>query len=376
MTADLKPVGIKPLDPTYLPTTFAALGRMEVQHDSDPLVYGPKRLNLKTALVRKMLTECERLFLDISQKHAYYKRAHRAASLILDMSLKHLLANDPETRAGRAVSDREATAYGKLKVESKEVSDAQDSLEELEAIMAVVKAKRSDLRDIQGRLRDQVRLCQEEIGLGSRWGSKSPRGVELQPGQGFADGSDVAAIDDLIANVRSISDAEQHLKAVVDDTDDTEAEEAALLASADDLEGLAPAPTAPIQAPLAAPKAPLVFSEEDEAPLELESLQVSFGFKPHCEVCGEAQFMSPGGITCPRGHGGAGSVPPAGDALEEVASEAAAAVILPGTADSGDISDFLMDPEGMAPGAPRLNRFQVEEEDSLGLDSLLASFSR
>lgn len=374
MTADLKPVGIKPLDPTYLPTTFAALGRLEVQLDSDPLVYGPKRLNLKTALVRKMLTECERLFLDISQKHAYYKRAHRAASLILDMSLKHLLANDPETRAGRAVSEREATAYGKLKVESKEVSDAQDSLEELEAIMAVVKAKRSDLRDIQGRLRDQVRLCQEEIGLGSRWGSKSPRGVELQPGQGFADGSDVAAIDDLIANVRSISDAEQHLKAVVDDTDDTEAEEAALLASAEDLEGDGDLQIAPRQAPSAAPKAPLVFSDVDEAPLELESLQVSFGFNPHCEVCGEAQFMSPGGITCPRGHGGAGSVPPAGDALEEVASETAAAVILPGTADSGDISDFLMDPEGMAPGAPRLNRFQVEEEDGLGLDSLLASF--
>ncbi len=112
MTTDLKPVGIKPLDPTYLPSTFDALGKLEVQLDSDPLVYGPKRLNLKTALVRKMLTECERMFLDISQKHAYYKRAHRAASLILDMSLKHLLANDPETRAGRAVSEREATAYG------------------------------------------------------------------------------------------------------------------------------------------------------------------------------------------------------------------------------------------------------------------------
>jgi len=371
MTTDLKPVGIKPLDPTYLPTTFEALGKLEVQLDADPLVYGPKRLNQKTALVRKMLTECERMFLDISQKHAYYKRAHRAASLILDMSLKHLLANDPETRAGRAVSEREATAYGKLKVETKEVSDAQDSLEELEAVMAVVKAKRSDLRDIQGRLRDQVRLCQEEISLGSRWGSKSPRGVELQPGQGFADGNDVAAIDDLITNVRSVSDAELHLKAAVDDADDTEAEEAALLASADEV---APEDVAS--------KTPLAFDDENDVPLEaLTATQATsadlvpeLGFVPHCEVCGEVQFQTTSGMSCPRGHGGAGSVPPAGDALEEAPVNDPAAAILPGTVDAGAIDDFLADPGGTAPVASRQSRFQVEEEDGLGLDSILAAF--
>src|SRR3989344_1377519 len=194
--------GIKPIDPAYLTGIFEALGKLEVQLDADPLVYGPKRLNQKTALVRKMLTDCERIFLDISQKHAFYKRAYRAATLVFDMNLKHLLANDPETRSGRAVSEREAIAYGKLKEEGKEVSDALNAIEELDAVMAVVKAKRSDLRDIQGRLRDQVRLCQEEIGLGGRWGSKSPRGVEVQPGQGFADGDDVAAIDEVIRQIR------------------------------------------------------------------------------------------------------------------------------------------------------------------------------
>ncbi len=244
-----------------------------------------------------------------------------------------------------------------------------------------------------------MRLCQEEIGLGSRWGSKSPRGVELQPGQGFADGSDVAAIDDLIASVRGVSDAEKHLKAEVDDTDDTEAEEAALLASADKVDDpdaeepriaakVLAAPVAPVapKAP-AVPAAPLAFAEDDDDPLELpgeaptlpvpgELLREQFGFVPHCEVCGEVQFQSPGGMTCPRGHGGAASVPPAGDALEEVAATDPASVILPGTADAGDISNFLLDPSDTAPVVPRQSRFQVEEEDSLGLDSILAAFDK
>ena len=39
--------------------------------------------------------------------------------------------------------------------------------------MTVIKAKRTDLKDLQGRLRDQLKLCQEQIALGQRWGSKT-----------------------------------------------------------------------------------------------------------------------------------------------------------------------------------------------------------
>lgn len=39
--------------------------------------------------------------------------------------------------------------------------------------MTAIKSKRADLRDVQGRLRDQMRLCQEEVGLGGKWGSKA-----------------------------------------------------------------------------------------------------------------------------------------------------------------------------------------------------------
>jgi hypothetical protein len=42
----------------------------------------------------------------------------------------------------------------------------------------VVRIKRADLKDIQGRLRDQLKVCQEEIGLGGRWGRA---GSSLRP---------------------------------------------------------------------------------------------------------------------------------------------------------------------------------------------------
>ena len=344
--------GIKPIDPAYLTGIFEALGKLEVQLDADPLVYGPKRLNQKTALVRKMLTDCERIFLDISQKHAFYKRAYRAATLVFDMNLKHLLANDPETRSGRAVSEREAIAYGKLKEEGKEVSDALNAIEELDAVMAVVKAKRSDLRDIQGRLRDQVRLCQEEIGLGGRWGSKSPRGAELQPGQGFTDGADVAAIDEVIRQIRGVSDAEVHLTAEVDDSDTTGEEvEALVLAAEDAVEEVAPSSTVKV----------------------IPGTELVAEFEFVCEVCGEVQARTQGGMVCPNGHDGAASVPPFSESLGEV-TESSAGALLPGTVDQRDVTAFLGTPDAPVAAPAKKTRFQIEEEDGLDLNAILANF--
>lgn len=220
--------GIQALDQAYLTGIYEQLTLLEVHLDDDPLAYGPKRLNQKTALVRKMLTDCERVFLGVSRLQADYKRHYRAAKVILDVGLKHLLANEPNVRAGRAVSEREAIAYGMLKAEVQAVADAENAIQELEAVMLVIKAKRNDLKDIQGRLRDQVRLCQEEINLGGRWGSKNPRGVELQPGQGYATGMDVAAIEKVIETASKIAEAEIHLPVEADISEDSEDELAAL----------------------------------------------------------------------------------------------------------------------------------------------------
>jgi hypothetical protein len=186
---------------------FTELAELQVDLDNDPLSFGPKRLNSKVSDVRRMLSRCERIYLDVSQRLQTTRRALRIAEAELDISKKHLFANDPETRAGRSVSDREAIAGGKLIKETRTANDLKVTVSDLEAVLIVVKAKRGDLKDAEGRLRDQVRLCQEEIGLGGRWGSARPS-TKIDLNQGVATGADVKMLEELLADV----DGEIHLQ--------------------------------------------------------------------------------------------------------------------------------------------------------------------
>lgn len=364
--------GLPPLDSSFADSVFAELVGMDVQLDPDPLPYGPKRLNGKIALTRKFLSRAERIFLDLSQQHARYKRGLRSATLILEVEKKHLLANDPEVRAGRAVSERDAIASGKLQAEVQAVANCQHAVEELETVIAVVKSKRADLKDIQGRLRDQMKICQEELALGSKWGSKSPgRGTELEAGQGFADGSDVEDVDDLIQGVRQISRQELHVEAEVDDTDTTDEVE-------EDLSVAASVRRSPDNVP--APAIPLVDEDEDdELPAQgagiipgAQLVQV-LGFLPHCNVCGEPQFRVIGsGMSCVNGHGGADSVEMGDDPFEDEEG-----VVLEATSTREEIDDFLDSPTMLGSGPPdKKTRREIEDEDaSLDIDALLANFT-
>jgi putative protein kinase ArgK-like GTPase of G3E family len=72
----------------------------------------------------------------------------------------------------------------------------QCDIAEIDDLMTVVKAKRSDLRDTQSRLRDQIKLCHDEISLGSRWGDKKPT-IQLTP-QIVSQSNDKAELDDIL----------------------------------------------------------------------------------------------------------------------------------------------------------------------------------
>ena len=157
---------------------YAILLDMEVELDSDPLQFGPKRLNGKVAEARGMLTECEGLYLKVSLWLQKYRSAHRTMELELDIQKKHLFANDPEVRAGRNVADREALATMRLQDQVRDISVVAKAQENLEYLITAIKSKKADLKDVQGRLRDQIKLCQEEIGLGQRWGSKPAPGTK------------------------------------------------------------------------------------------------------------------------------------------------------------------------------------------------------
>lgn len=197
---------------------YVRLGGLEVALDDDPLAYGPKRLQEKTSLCRKHLTECERIFLDVSRRLHKLKRELRAKKAALELSTKFLYAEDPEVRSGRNIADRDAFAAIKLKDEWMAVHTLTQQVEDMEAVMLVIKAKRSDLRDTQGRLRDQVRLCGQELELGGRWGTKRPDAPELRPGQ-VAHGGDVDDVLKLIDEMGGVS-GEVHLGALDDDDED------------------------------------------------------------------------------------------------------------------------------------------------------------
>jgi hypothetical protein len=97
--------------------------------------------------------------------------------------MQDLLANDPEVMAGRNVKDREAIASNRLASLRDSIYELGSSMDDLEQLLIVVKAKRSDLRDLQGRIRDQLKICQEEIGLGAQWG-KQDKGPSSSVGVG------------------------------------------------------------------------------------------------------------------------------------------------------------------------------------------------
>jgi len=165
------------VDPARIDGLYSALGEMQVELDADPLELGPKRMNEKIAQCRGMLSRCETIFLSVSQDLYRYKRSLRAATADFQLRRHDLMANDPEVRMGRNVADREAVVGTKLRTEQEEITRLTACTEDLETVIIVVKTKRADLKDIHGRLKDQLKVCQEELGLGGRWGKKLPPSV-------------------------------------------------------------------------------------------------------------------------------------------------------------------------------------------------------
>lgn len=160
------------VEQTYIDNTFDKLSIMDVELDSNPLEFGPSALNEKTATVRRFLSNTERLFMEISQNLHKYKRDLLIKQNLHKISLDRLIAEDPHVRSGRSEREREALASQRLTLLTDDINTLTISVSDLDELLKVVKAKRSDLKDIQNRLRDQLKLCQEQIALGQRWGSR------------------------------------------------------------------------------------------------------------------------------------------------------------------------------------------------------------
>lgn len=161
------------IEQSYIDRIYARLTEMDVELDPDPIEFGPSRLNNKVSEVRTHLSNTEKIFMEVSHNLQKLKRELLVAQTEYTIEQTQLIANDPHVRSGRSQKEREALAATRLVHIQTRINEHTLSTHDLEDLMTVIKAKRTDLKDLQGRLRDQLKLCQEQIALGQRWGSKT-----------------------------------------------------------------------------------------------------------------------------------------------------------------------------------------------------------
>lgn len=161
------------IEQAYIDRIYARLTEMDVVLDADPIEFGPSRLNYKVSIVRGHLSSTEKIFMEVSHNLQKIKRELLIKNTEYSLEQTQLIANDPHVRSGRSQKEREALAATRLVHIQSKINEHTLSSHDLEDLMTVIKAKRTDLKDLQGRLRDQLKLCQEQIALGQRWGSKT-----------------------------------------------------------------------------------------------------------------------------------------------------------------------------------------------------------
>lgn len=157
----------------YIDSIYERLSAMDMELDADPIQFGPSRLNTKTAELRAFLSSTEKIFMEVSHNLQQYKRNLLVCQTQYKLEVTNLMANDPHVRSGRSQTEREALAATRLVPLQVSINDHTLAVHDLEDLLSVIKAKRLDLKDIQGRLKDQLKLCQEQLALGQRWGVKT-----------------------------------------------------------------------------------------------------------------------------------------------------------------------------------------------------------
>lgn len=193
----------------YFYSISGDLQSMNVDLDDDPLIYGPKRLQQKISECRLYLSKVMVHLIEVDRYLLAYKRRHNKAKLQYDMDFKHILATDVAMEGARSIKDREAIASNRLRSQQLEVDDLSNTVVYLDMLHRLIKARQDDLKDTQNRISQQQKLCQDEILLGSQWGSRLPPSARRRL-EAPAPVDDVVFTDDVIqAALRDADDLPQ-----------------------------------------------------------------------------------------------------------------------------------------------------------------------
>lgn len=172
--------------------TYSELKGMQVKLDPNPIEYGPKRFNNRIAHVRSMLNRVDQIFLQVSEDLHLFKRIINAKRTLYEFAKRELMVNDTRVRVGRSQGEREALADVQLRDMLEELAELERAAHDLETLMISIKSKRTDLKDAQGRMRDQMKMIEHDISMGARWGNNAAPSPVSQ---------NVQEIDSMLANV-------------------------------------------------------------------------------------------------------------------------------------------------------------------------------
>lgn len=170
----------------------------EILLDSDPLSSGPQEMNNKRALIRNYIGRCTDIELQILEDLGVYHRELARGQAKYKIQFQSLMASNPHVRAGRSADDRRAAADVILAELVADISESDLAVDDLERLLVVVRTKKTDLKNLQAQLKEQMKTCEHELSLGGRWGQhKAPLYGDTKP----VVAANVDHIDDLMGEV-------------------------------------------------------------------------------------------------------------------------------------------------------------------------------
>jgi len=158
----------------YSDFLYSKLAGLSLDLDTDPLAHGPGRLTTKTADARNYLSVVTQMNIEVSNALRGAKRQLIYEEGILELKIKEMIINDSKAKAFATAKEREYYCQLQNKEDFEKLSRLKEYVHNLEFLMEAVKLKITDLKDLQVRIQNQVRLCQDEIAIGNKWGSNKP----------------------------------------------------------------------------------------------------------------------------------------------------------------------------------------------------------
>ena len=175
----------KPIvDPSYIEELYEEVIGMEVPLDENPLDYDPSRLNSKIQKCRSHLDVVERKSQLSNRDLHTLKGRHLLEKKLYDIKERTLFSDNAEVRAPKHIEDRKRAASKKLEAELKSLSWLECGIADHTAMLEALKLKRADLKNTQSQIKEQIKLCNESLSLGMRWGTRGNTTIDLRPGVG------------------------------------------------------------------------------------------------------------------------------------------------------------------------------------------------